>query len=490
MKKRLTALLLTLVMVFSLFPTTVFATGRGTQIGGKETVLSWRANRRSSESGLQVTVTGSGLSGKELSVDVLKDAEAEQYFSAIEGAGNTLVNPMALDIKIMNEGAEWQPAGKVQVTITRADTKLADKVYHFVKLTAIDAIGEDAEAVDAAADEELTYEELISSTSGDTATVDTRHFSVYVVSETPADTYEFYLNATDTTPYAKQKVVANDLLYEPSTPITSGAQKFLGWYIEGQDAPIAFNEQGKYVVTSVTGNATVKVYARFGEFYYATFRDQDGNIFSRLAVAAGQPLTADRVPDYTPKQSSQSLAGWSSVNNGDNTGNPANKVTFPVTPTADVEYWPILETGYYVHFDTNRIEGMERVSVPYTAPVFVRQGEKATQPADPVPSVTTFVFGGWYTDAACTTPFNWNTVFGTGAGQQNDDITLYAKWTTTNANYTIEIWRQKVDDNKNATGDDRNWEYYESFSGSAAIGATISYSDLARNIRNKTYTGW
>lgn len=81
--------------------------GRGDQIGDKETVLSWRANRRSELEGLQVTVTGSGLSGKELSVDVLNGTNADQYINALSGNGINLTDPVVLNIGVYDNGVPY-----------------------------------------------------------------------------------------------------------------------------------------------------------------------------------------------------------------------------------------------------------------------------------------------------------------------------------------------------------------------------------------------
>lgn len=54
------------------------------------------------------------------------------------------------------------------------------------------------------------------------------------------------------------------------------------------------------------------------------------------------------------------------------------------------------------------------------APQTVTKGGRATEPANP--SASGYTFGGWYTDAACTKAFDFNTPI-------NSNITLYAKWT-------------------------------------------------------------
>ena len=57
----------------------------------------------------------------------------------------------------------------------------------------------------------------------------------------------------------------------------------------------------------------------------------------------------------------------------------------------------------------------------------VSPGGHATQPANPANGVK--VFGGWFTDQACTQAFNFSTSI-------NSNITLYAKWTTPSASVT------------------------------------------------------
>ena len=140
MKKRFLTMLLALVMVFSLFPTTALAGwgyGAGKHSTGKrepETyAVKWKGSKETGTSGLVVKVTGADLSNKiRLSVEMLGEDEAAQYFAAIKAAGYKLVNPIALNISLKNGKEDYQPTSDVQVSITRSGVTLSDTVYHFV----------------------------------------------------------------------------------------------------------------------------------------------------------------------------------------------------------------------------------------------------------------------------------------------------------------------------------------------------------------------
>ena len=83
--------------------------------------------------------------------------------------------------------------------------------------------------------------------------------------------------------------------------------------------------------------------------------------------------------------------------------------TIPATGEGDEP-----ETGFTVTFNTNG--GSE------IAAVTVEEGGKVTKPADPTNSNTEgAIFAGWYSDAALTTPFDFDSTI-------TADITLYAKW--------------------------------------------------------------
>ena len=82
--------------------------------------------------------------------------------------------------------------------------------------------------------------------------------------------------------------------------------------------------------------------------------------------------------------------------------------------TQDITLTARWAQAFTVKFDTN---GHGHATVP--ADQTVELNGKATKPADP--TAEGYVFRGWYTTAACTTEFDFNTPIAA-------DTTLYAKW--------------------------------------------------------------
>lgn len=93
-----------------------------------------------------------------------------------------------------------------------------------------------------------------------------------------------------------------------------------------------------------------------------------------------------------------------------------------------------IPTYYTVTFNSNGGSAVEKQ--------IVASGSKATMPAIPTKAASpeaTFTFAGWYSDAALTTAFDFETAI-------TADLTLYAKWTATaivqptpEATYTVTI---------------------------------------------------
>lgn len=82
-----------------------------------------------------------------------------------------------------------------------------------------------------------------------------------------------------------------------------------------------------------------------------------------------------------------------------------------IAPNEEGGYYPIPSSTYTVTFDS---KGGSAV-----ASQIVEAGEKATKPADPTKECA--IFDGWYTDAACTVLYDFDTPV-------NSSFTLYAKW--------------------------------------------------------------
>ena len=89
----------------------------------------------------------------------------------------------------------------------------------------------------------------------------------------------------------------------------------------------------------------------------------------------------------------------------------------------------------------------------------VKEGEKASKPADPTASG--YTFGGWYADATCSTKFDFNSAI-------TANTTVYAKWTKTSVTPT--------DPTSPQTGDNSNmflWIALLFVSGGALVGTAV-----------------
>lgn len=550
MKKRIAALLLTLVMMLSLFPTTVFAAGRTGQIVSKKATISWTAGRRSSLKGMQVSVTGAGLSGKRVNVEALEGKEAQMYFDAIEAEGNTLINPMALDITIVDNktGEEVQPFGDVNVAIKKKNATLDSTVYHFVTLDAgeqqgitpisdldgLDGLDADAPELtdDGAVVAPLTFEALPSSTDGDTATVTTKHFSVYVVDETvsPRLTVKF-MNGTAEIASMIVKAADTDeeletIVYDPSGSMDlHDGEVFKGWTTESAyttETELLSIEQVRAAVktraASITADTTVTYYAANFKSYVITYLSDDESPITVGTAAVDYPAynAAGYEVSYTVNMGytvddKHNFEGWTADETSQDhiknypTGAASETVVEDGT-SATVHYYPnnteITITGD-ITFTVRAPEGAWLVfdetcngtvkGATYTAPQFVLKGD-ATQEPSTLASMQCYgyTFGGWYdtaehalahaADPSVTTgAFSFGSTLETGT-------TIYASWIpNTTANYTVLIWKQNIAGN--------GYDFVESKILTGTVGQTVnsivqvgSEDDAYATINGATYS--
>lgn len=141
--------------------------------------------------------------------------------------------------------------------------------------------------------------------------------------------------------------------------------------------------------------------------YTVSFVTDGGTDVASQTVTSGNKATRPANPSKT----GCTFAGWYTNNTF------TTAFDFDTAITANIVLyakWDIAEGYYKVTFNANG----GNLSTNYTW-LAVQSGQTITAPSDPTKENA--IFGGWYTDAECTSAFNFTTAI-TAA------ITLYAKW--------------------------------------------------------------
>lgn len=194
---------------------------------------------------------------------------------------------------------------------------------------------------------------------------------------------------------AEEKVESGKTAAKPEDPTADG-WKFKGWYISDDYIGEPFD-----FTTAITRDTTL--YAKWARTWTVTFDVGDhGTAPAAQTVENGAKATKPADPtaeDY-------SFQGWYTDTRYTMEYDFSKEVTEDTTVYAKWVKKPI------VSFNTN---GHGTAPARQT----VELNGKATKPADP--TAEGYVFRGWYTTAACTTEFDFNTPIAA-------DTTLYAKW--------------------------------------------------------------
>ncbi len=149
----------------------------------------------------------------------------------------------------------------------------------------------------------------------------------------------------------------------------------------------------------------------------------------KTAVTVAPGNTVQLVATVRPNNATDQTVNWSSDNEAVATVDSAGVVTAITEGTATITVTTfdgnktaicqvtVAKTGtegetFQVTFNSQGGSAVEAQTVS--------EGGKAVKPADPTRSG--YTFGGWYTDADCTTAYNFDTVV-------TADLTIYAKWT-------------------------------------------------------------
>lgn len=363
--------------------------------------------------------------------------------------GKEVSSLKAIDVTLTDkDGNEIQPNEKVVVTFGNTGVQGEQiNVYHM--------------------DSEASAPEKIASNVSADPTVKAAHFSIYIVSgeTTPAvATYQF-LDAKGSV-VSEQKVKDGETLYAPASPEKSGA-KFMGWTLTKGGATADFTPGS----ASVSKTETITVYPVFVSAHYVQFMDDQGRVAVTKTVGTGETVSTADVT--LPLPSTKGVTGWYSSKEAaqaQDAGKLVTEYTFANDSDPDIVLWPHIEEGHYVTFDAH--------GGSYTKPQFVLNGKSASEPNDPTRMGYEFI--GWSTSATEWSPYNFHSPV-------NDAVTLHAWWEAQETTYTVVIWKQSVNDSKNASDAEKTYDFAESHSEKATSGSEVSpsWSDS-----HKDYTGF
>ena len=240
------------------------------------------------------------------------------------------------------------------------------------------------------------------------------------------DTYRFYdADGKELTDWT-QTVAEGEELLEPTAPTKKNA-RFVGWYDERDNL---FEGFGK--ITSVTGGATVKLTAKFEEYSYVYFMNEDGTkvVYYTAAGVAGENVAEADLNAATAKVEltmgkEKGVVGWSTTQDSNT---PDASITFVA---GDTYVYPVVKTGFWVTFDTKGGD--------YMAPQF------RMEPLDlstVTPTRSGYTFTGWL-DA------NGNSVTTVSA-----EATVTAQWkASSNTKYTVIHWLENANDDEYSSKD-------------------------------------
>ena len=363
--------------------------------------------------------------------------------------GKEVSSLKAIDVTLTDkDGNEIQPNEKVVVTFGNTGVQGEQiNVYHM--------------------DSEASAPEKIASNVSADPTVEAAHFSIYIVSgeTTPAvATYQF-LDAKGSV-VSEQKVKDGETLYAPTSPEKSGA-KFMGWTLTKGGVTTDFTPGS----TIVNKTETITVYPVFVSAHYVQFMDDQGRVAVTKTVGTGETVNTADVT--LPLPSTKGVTGWYSSKEAaqaQDAGKLVTEYTFANDSDPDVVLWPHVEEGHYVTFDAR--------GGSYTKPQFVLNGKSATKPSDP--TRMGYKFNGWSTSATERNLYKFDSPV-------NDAVTLHAWWEAQDTTYTVVIWKQSVNDSKNASDAEKTYDFAESHSEKATSGSEVSpsWSDT-----HKDYTGF
>ena len=207
-------------------------------------------------------------------------------------------------------------------------------------------------------------------------------------------TYTVTFNANGGTAVKAQSVASGAKASKPADPTKAG-HAFKGWYTD-KSLTEAY-DFGSAVRSDLT------LYAKWeANEYTVTFVSNGGTSVAKQTVSYGAKASRPSDPTLDGSQ----FAGWYSD------AACTEAYDFGLAVESDLALYAKWEANEYtVTFVSNGGTSVSRQTVAY--------GAKASKPSDP--TLDGNEFAGWYTDAACTEAYDFNSTV-------RSDLALYAKW--------------------------------------------------------------
>ncbi len=258
---------------------------------------------------------------------------------------------------------------------------------------------------------------------------------------------------------------ANSATVKAGTPVTFTAKAVDGYSVEWSGAT-GTTSGNTFTVSSVTSDITVTAKYYIPTYQIACQKDMpsdyyDANPKENMTFLSGTTYTKTltlnanstygcfvvgnghyfkvNYTDNTAVSGSHTLSTTLTDYGTYNYGNSPHRVTFKTSTSTTYTFNYNTSTNVLtistisIHTVTFNANGHGTAPANQT----VEDGKTATEPTDP--TATGYTFGGWYTDKACTTAYDFTTTV-------TKDITLYAKWTA--KKYTVQF----TGDSTNTTG--------------------------------------
>ena len=298
------------------------------------------------------------------------------------------------------------------------------------------------------------------------------------------------------------------ILYDPGVGTLQGAQLFKGWSINGtyqgktydgpdydEESPAMTVETLREYVTTLlppTSDETVlEVWPVILKGFNVTYKDEQGVTIETISILIKDAESAEYTIDksYIPMLQDEAFMGWrvDPSTQGNVTAAVKGDTTYSAPFEGPYENGTVLTIKGSIILEVNVPKGYWLVfrengkGARYTSPQFIRTGEHTVRPEDPTRFGYEFV--DWFeaeVDAQGkpltdengdvilkTAPF----VFDTAISERK---TVYAKWEPVGtAKYTIIIWKQDVSDNKNATDNEKHYDFAESITIEGTVGSII-----------------